>query len=70
MRLLTVIEAPAPVISEIIGKHTLLQHLFQNQWVNLVAIDPVTRRFARYNPDGTWETSPVFEAELAGSSTT
>jgi uncharacterized protein YbcC (UPF0753/DUF2309 family) len=70
MRLLTVIEAPAPLVSAVIGKHTLLQHLFHNQWVNLVAIDPATREPSRYNPDGTWETGPVFKAELAGFSAT
>ena len=37
------------------GVHTLLQHLFQNQWIGLVAIDPATREFHRYRPDTTWE---------------
>jgi hypothetical protein len=56
MRLLTIIEAPASRITPIIQKHTLLQHLFHNQWVNLVALEPGTFEFKRYNPDTTWET--------------
>jgi len=54
MRLLTIIEAPPDRIAPIIQKHTLLQHLFHNQWVILVALDPATFNFYRYNPDSTW----------------
>jgi uncharacterized protein YbcC (UPF0753/DUF2309 family) len=55
MRLLTVIEAPPARTSGIIRKHKLLQHLFHNRWINLVAVDPAGFKFHRYNPDGTWE---------------
>jgi len=55
MRLLTIIEAPPDRIAPIIQKHTLLQHLFHNQWVNLVALDPATFNFHRYTSDATWE---------------
>ena len=55
VRLLAIIEAPTSRISAIIQKHTLLQHLFHNQWVNLVAVDPTTHEFRRYRPDSTWE---------------
>ena len=55
MRLLAIIEAPMDRISSAIGKHTLLQHLLHNQWIHLVAVDPATREFHRYNPDSTWE---------------
>jgi uncharacterized protein YbcC (UPF0753/DUF2309 family) len=55
MRLLTVIEAPPDRASGIIRKHALLQNLFHNQWLNLVAVDPSSRQFHRYNPDGAWE---------------
>ena len=58
MRLLAIIEAPTSRISSAIQKHTLLQHLFHNQWVNLVAVDPATREFHRYSPDATWEPLP------------
>jgi hypothetical protein len=65
MRLLTVIEAPFIRISAIIQKHDLLQRLFRNQWLNLIAVEPATFEFRRYNPDGTWETVTVMTS--AGS---
>ena len=65
MRLLTIIEANPTVIGAIIQKHEILKRLFHNQWVNLVALDPVTFEFHRYNPDATW--APV---ELAPVETT
>jgi len=55
MRLLSIIEAPRKTITSIIQKHTILQQLFHNQWMNLVAIDPKTFTLHRYNPDTTWE---------------
>ena len=55
MRLLAIIEAPTSRISSTIQKHTLLQHLLHNQWINLVAVDPETREFHRYIPDSSWE---------------
>jgi hypothetical protein len=65
MRLLTIIEANPTVIGAIIQKHEILQQLFHNQWVNLVALDPDTFEFHRYNPDATWEL-----VELAPAATT
>ncbi|MDD9820415.1 MAG: DUF2309 domain-containing protein [Nitrospira sp.] len=55
MRLLAVIEAPPGRISAIIQQHDLLQQLFHNQWLNLVALDPGTGLCHRYHPDATWE---------------
>ena len=55
MRLLAILEAPVSRISPIIQKHTVLQNLFHNQWVTLVAVDPSSGEFQRYNPDGMWE---------------
>lgn len=55
MRLLAVIEAPADRVASIIGRHLILQHLFNNQWVVLVVVDPTTGRFQRYLPKGGWE---------------
>jgi uncharacterized protein len=63
MRLLTVIEAPISRISPIIRKHGLLQELFHNQWVNLVAVDSERREFRRYNPDGMWERIAVAKVQ-------
>jgi uncharacterized protein YbcC (UPF0753/DUF2309 family) len=55
MRLLAIIEHTPSVISSIIQKHSILQQLFHNQWLNLVALDPNNFEFHRYNPDATWE---------------
>jgi uncharacterized protein len=56
MRLLAIIEQTPSVISSIIQKHAILQQLLHNQWINLVALDPHTFEFHRYNSDATWET--------------
>jgi uncharacterized protein len=56
MRLLAIIEQTPSVISSIIQKHSILQQLFHNQWLNLVALDPHTFEFHRYNSNATWET--------------
>jgi uncharacterized protein YbcC (UPF0753/DUF2309 family) len=55
MRLLAVIEHTPHLISSIIQKHTILQQLFHNQWLNLIALDPNSFEFHRYNADQTWE---------------
>ena len=55
MRLLTLIEAPAARISAVIAKHSLLQGLFHNEWLNVVALDPSTFAFERYTASGVWE---------------
>jgi hypothetical protein len=55
LRLLAVIEAPTDRIVEIIRNHHALQHLFDNGWVNLVALDPRTGTFHRYLPGFAWE---------------
>jgi len=56
MRLLAIIEQTPGVISSIIQKHSILQQLFHNQWINLVALDPDTFEFHRYNSNAKWET--------------
>jgi len=55
MRLLAIIEAPPDRIRSIIQKHTLLQHVFHNQWMRLMALDPDLKKFSRYLADSTWE---------------
>ena len=54
MRLLAVIDAPPDRISGIIAKHEILQALFHNQWVNLLAFDADRNEFQRYGTDSTW----------------
>ncbi len=61
MRLLAIIDAPAERIAGVIAKHDLLQALFNNQWVNLVSMDPGTGTFRRYVPGLNWETLTVEE---------
>lgn len=55
MRLLAIIEAPPDRIRSIIQKHALLQHVFHNQWMHVVAFDPDSKSFSRYLSDLTWE---------------
>ena len=55
MRLLTIIEANTEVIAAIISRHEVLQQFFHNEWVNLVALDPLSSKLHRYNKDVTWE---------------
>ncbi|MCY4189143.1 MAG: Na-translocating system protein MpsB, partial [Bryobacterales bacterium] len=57
MRLLAVIDAPAARIAAIIAKHEILQTLFHNQWVNLLAFDADRNEFQRYRVDATWDRS-------------
>jgi uncharacterized protein YbcC (UPF0753/DUF2309 family) len=53
--LLAIIEAPMDRISAIIGRHQILQKLFHNGWINLLALDPNSGRLHRYNTDSSWE---------------
>ncbi len=55
MRLLAIIEHTPCVISSIIQKHGILQQLFHNQWLHLVALDPHAYEFHQYHADGRWE---------------
>jgi hypothetical protein len=58
MRLLTVIEAPRQRIEQVIRSHGLLQRLYDNEWVRLVAIEPDTGTFYRYVPKQGWMAFP------------
>jgi len=62
MRLLAVIEAPTDRISMLVERHAILQNLFHNGWVNLLALDPDTQAVHRYNSDSTWEPLLLQEA--------
>ncbi|MBI3359304.1 MAG: DUF2309 family protein [Nitrospirae bacterium] len=57
MRLLTLVEAPRERISEIIPRHRVLQHLYDNEWVHLIALDPTDKTFYRYVPKQGWVAS-------------
>ena len=58
MRLLAIIEAPRERIASVIQKHAVLQQVFHNGWMNLLALDPETGQFHRYNSDSNWEAMP------------
>ena len=54
MRMITLIEAPKERINQIIQRHRLLQHLYDNEWVRLMALDPEAKIFYRYVPKQGW----------------
>lgn len=54
MRLLTVIEAPLDRITQIIGRHNVLEHFYDNAWVRLMALNPEDKRFHSYVPHQGW----------------
>ncbi len=55
MRLFVIIEAPMERISAIITRHDVLKRLVGNQWINLVALDPVTMEFFHQHSLGNWQ---------------
>ncbi len=58
MRLLTVIEAPRERIDQIIRGHRHLRHLYDNEWVRLMAIEPEEGILYRYIPKHGWMAIP------------
>lgn len=54
MRMITLIEAPRERIFAILSRQRLLQRLYHNEWVHLVAFDPEDRTFYRYVPKEGW----------------
>jgi uncharacterized protein YbcC (UPF0753/DUF2309 family) len=64
MRLLTLIEAPRDRIVEIVRRHHVLRNFYDNEWVRLVALDPVEQSFFYYVPKQGW--TPVGENDPSG----
>jgi uncharacterized protein YbcC (UPF0753/DUF2309 family) len=54
MRMLTLIEAPRDLILQIIHRHRVLRHLYDNEWVRLMALDPDQGSFFYYVPKQGW----------------
>lgn len=54
LRLMTVVMAPVGRLATLIARNTILQRLFDNEWVALLVIDPETGRFLRYRHGRTW----------------
>lgn len=55
MRLFAIIEAPLERIAGIVGRHDILQRLTGNRWINLVAIDPDTKKFFLFRSPKDWQ---------------
>ena len=53
MRLLTLIEAPRETIDQVVRGHALLQRLYDNEWIRLIAIEPEKGTY-RYMPKRGW----------------
>jgi len=47
-RLLTIVEAPIERIEMVIERNAILERLFGNEWVHLIAVDPVTGRKVKW----------------------
>jgi len=59
MRPHIMVESQPAKVASIIERHKVLENLFKNQWAHLIAWDPESRQFMRYQADGTWETLPL-----------
>jgi uncharacterized protein YbcC (UPF0753/DUF2309 family) len=55
LRMLTIVYAPKKSISDIIAKHILLQNLFSNNWISLIAIDPLSSNMYSLTNELSWE---------------
>lgn len=55
MRLFAIIEAPLDRIASIVERHEILQRLTGNRWINLVAIDPDTKKFFHFRLMKDWQ---------------
>ena len=54
MRLTAIIEAPRDRLSAIINRQPLLEGLFNYRWLNLIAYEPIERRYYRYDGARGW----------------
>jgi uncharacterized protein YbcC (UPF0753/DUF2309 family) len=55
MRLFAIIEAPLERIENIVGRHNILQRLTGNRWINLVALDPDSKKFFLFRGPKDWQ---------------
>ena len=63
LRLLTVIMAPRDRVQAVIERNTVLQRLFDNEWIALTVWDPETESYWNYTPLGTWTPEPTDSRE-------
>lgn len=66
LRLTAVIEAPRDRIMAIITRQALLTRLFNNQWLHLIAYEPLEQRAYRYLSAGGWEVMAETPDSLTG----
>lgn len=59
MRLLAVIEAPRARVEAVIAKHPVLERLFHNEWVSLVACEPEEAACYHYDIMHGWRLVPA-----------
>lgn len=65
LRLTVVVEAPVDAMTRILDKHPGVRELFDNGWLNLMAMDATGGIAARYTGDLEWEDMSVPEREAA-----
>ncbi|GAA1441099.1 MULTISPECIES: DUF2309 domain-containing protein [Nocardiopsidaceae] len=51
-RLLTIVQAPLHRLDTLIGRHTVLRHMFDHDWVGLAAREHPDQPWLRYTPTG------------------
>lgn len=56
MRPLVLIDAPRERVVDIIRRHEVLSRIFDQRWVNLLALDRRDGLYREYRPGGVWET--------------
>jgi uncharacterized protein len=55
LRLSVFIEAPREEIDSIIGRHSVVKHLVDNEWLFLFHIEPAGTAVSRYRLGGAWQ---------------
>jgi len=55
VRLTVIVMAPLGWLEKIIYRHSMLQNLFNNEWVSLMVLDPHQEAYHRYKPGGGWQ---------------
>ena len=55
MRLFAIIEAPLERIESIVGRHNILQRLTGNRWINLVGLEPDSKKFFLFRGPKDWQ---------------
>ncbi|WP_053208048.1 DUF2309 domain-containing protein [Jiangella muralis] len=65
-RLLAIVQAPLPRLDTLIARNTVLQHMFDHDWVGLTAREHPDQPWSRYTPSG-WQPWRPATAHQEGS---